>query len=172
MDTLPCGCGKQKSRSPQGDIREEREKMHKPLFVVTIRDNDIPTTEDEVFEIARNHVDYVQKDTGWGKETFLSILRQFGSVEEKDSVYTITKSGLLDFLTSVLVELRTFTETLTADNLLRLKYHPLLNDGNMFVADGWFMYDIDLATTLYHNCEERKAESVEIHLREIYDTHI
>jgi len=148
--------------------------MHKPLFVVTIRDNEdeIPTTEDEVFEIARSHVDYVQADTGWGKETFLSILRQFGSVEEKDSVYTITKSGLLDFLTSALVELRTFTETLTADNLLHLKYHPLLNDGNMFVADGWFMYDLDLATTLYHNCEERKAESVEIRLREIYDVHI
>lgn len=146
--------------------------MHKPLFVVTIRDNDIPTTEDEVFEIVRSHVDYVQADTGWGKETFFSILRQFGSVEEKNSVYTITKSGLLDFLTSALVELKTFTETLTADNLLRLKYHPLLNDGNMFVADGWFMYDLDLATTLYHNCEEQKAESVEIRLREIYDVHI
>ena len=145
--------------------------MHKPLFVATIRDNDIPCEED-VYEIAKHNVDYIQPDTGWGKETFLDILRQFGPIEENNSVYTVTKSGLLDFLTSVLVELRTFTETLTADNLLHLKYHPLLNDGNMFVADGWFMYDIDLATTLYHNCEERKAESVEIHLREIYDTHI
>lgn len=145
--------------------------MHKPLFVATIRDNDIPCEED-VYEIAKHNVDYIQPDTGWGKETFLDILRQFGPIEEKNSVYTVTKSGLLDFLTSVLVELRTFTETLTADNLLHLKYHPLLNDGNMFVVDGWFMYDIDLATTLYHNCEERKAESVEIYLREIYDTHI
>lgn len=146
--------------------------MHKPIFVLTLNRDYVPSSE-EVFEMVSNHYDYVIETKGYTIDHLRHQLSDmFGTVKEEDETFTVKKEPIEKYLKRIATKIRSHTRKLEFDKIefwkTELIYETMI-ESSAFVIDGYYVEGYELATYLYNHLN--RNNEISFAFAEVYDAH-
>ena len=146
--------------------------MHKPIFVLTLNRDYVPSSED-VFEMVSNHYDYVTETKSYTIDHLRNQLTDmFGTVKEENQIFTVKKEPIEKYLKRIATKIRNHTRKLEFDKIeswkTQLIYETMI-ESSAFVIDGYYVEGYELATYLYNHLN--RNNEISFAFAEVYDAH-